>query len=70
MQKITVVENEEFTKAYNRVPTEQRARVAVVNSSGERLVGESEGGKGDLSASKTRCADRGEISRAHRRFSG
>lgn len=47
IRKVEVVENEEFTKAYERVPVEHRTRVTVVTASGERLIGESGGDKGD-----------------------
>lgn len=53
MQKIEVVENEEFTQAYNRLPVEHRSRVTVVTCSGERLVGESGGDMDDLSAPRS-----------------
>jgi len=48
-RKIKVVENPEFTKAYARVPPEQRTRVTVVTTTGERLVGETGGEKDSLS---------------------
>jgi 2-methylcitrate dehydratase len=50
MQKIEVIENEEFTKAYERLPVEHRTRVTVVTNSGERLVGETGGGSDDMAA--------------------
>jgi 2-methylcitrate dehydratase len=50
MQKIEVIENEEFTKAYKRLPVEHRTRVTVVTRSGERLVGETGGGVDDMAA--------------------
>ncbi len=53
MQKIDVVENEEFTKANNRLPVEHHTRVTVVTNSGERLVGKAGGDQDDLSAPKT-----------------
>jgi len=37
-QKIEVVENEEFTKAFDRLPAQHRARVTVLLNSGERLL--------------------------------
>ena len=40
MQKIEVVENDEFTQAYDRQPQQHRTRVTVVTTSGERFVGE------------------------------
>jgi len=51
MQKIHVVENEEFTRLHQRLPVEHRARITVVTNGGERLVGES--WKGDEDASPT-----------------
>ncbi len=53
LQKIEVVANEEFTQAYERLPVAHLTRVTVVTHSGERLVGESGGDKGDLSESKS-----------------
>jgi 2-methylcitrate dehydratase PrpD len=53
IQKIEVVENAEFTKAYERLPVEHRTRVTVVAANGERLVGESGGDKDDLSTQKS-----------------
>jgi len=53
MQKIRAVENEEYTQTYNRVTAAQRARVTVVNASGECLVGQSAAVKDALSASKS-----------------
>ena len=50
MQKIEVVANEEFTKAYVKLPVEHRTRVTVVTRSGERLVGEAGGDQDELSA--------------------
>ena len=47
LPKIKVIENAEFTQAYERMPQEYRARVTVVTGSGERLVGESGGGDQD-----------------------
>ena len=40
IQKIDVVENEEFTTLYQQTPVEQCARVTVTCQSGERLHGE------------------------------
>ena len=53
MQKIEVVENEEFTKAYDRESQEHRMRVTVVTSGGDRIVGESGGDQDDMSAPKS-----------------
>src|SRR5262249_37822772 len=38
MQKIEIVENEEFTRAFESLPVVECARVTVVTSNGERLV--------------------------------
>ncbi|OGW86709.1 MAG: hypothetical protein A3K11_02165, partial [Nitrospirae bacterium RIFCSPLOWO2_12_FULL_63_8] len=53
LQKIEVVVNDDFTKAYERLPVAHLTRVTVVTHSGERLVGESGGDKGDLSENKS-----------------
>ncbi len=53
LQKIEVVENEEFSNAYERVPVEHRARVTVTMNNGERRMGESGGDADDLSAPKS-----------------
>jgi 2-methylcitrate dehydratase len=53
LQKVEVVSNDEFTKAYERIPVVHMTRVTVITNSGERLVGESGGDKGDLSEQKT-----------------
>lgn len=53
LAKIEVVTNDEFTKAYEKLPVEHRTRVSVVTSGGERLVGEAGGDKGDLSQPKS-----------------
>lgn len=53
IHKIEVVPNEEFTKAYVKLPVEHRTRVTVLLDSGERLVGESGGDADDLSSPKT-----------------
>ena len=55
MQKIKVVENEKFTKAYERLPQEHRTRVIVVTSGGERLVGEAGGDQDDMSMPKSKA---------------
>ncbi len=52
MQKIEVVENEEFTRVYVQAAV-QRARVTVEMENGERLLGESGGDKDNLSAPKS-----------------
>jgi 2-methylcitrate dehydratase len=53
LPKIEVVSNDAFTAAYERVPVQHQTRVTVKLKSGERLVGEAGGDKGDLSQSKT-----------------
>ena len=53
LAKIEVVVNDQFTKAYDRLPVEHHTRVCVVTRGGERLVGEAGGDKGDLSQPKT-----------------
>jgi len=53
MQKIEVVENEEFTNAYERLPVEHRTRITVVTCGGQRLVGETGGGEDDVAAQKS-----------------
>ena len=50
MQKVEVIENPEFTLAYERLPAQQCARVTVVTGTGERSVGEARFGKGDKTA--------------------
>jgi 2-methylcitrate dehydratase len=53
LPKIKVEENAEFTSAYARKPSEHKARVTVMLKNGQRLVGESGGGKDDLSSPKS-----------------
>ncbi len=53
MQKIEVVENKDFTQAYERIPQEHHARVTVVKSNGERLVGAAGGDNDDLAARRS-----------------
>ena len=53
IHKIEVVENEEFTRAYIRLPVEHHTRVTVTFANGEKLVGEAGGAKDELSAPKT-----------------
>lgn len=53
LAKIEVVANDQYTKAYERLPVEHHTRVCVETRGGERLVGESGGDKGDLSQPKT-----------------
>ena len=50
MQKIEVIENEEYTRAYQQVPARQCARVTIMATSGERQTADVSYGKGDQSA--------------------
>ena len=50
MQKIEVIENEEYTHAYQQVPARQCARVTIMATSGERQTADVSYGKGDQSA--------------------
>ena len=47
LPKIRVVENKEFTAAYERLPVEHRCRVTVAMADGQRLVGEAGGDADD-----------------------
>jgi len=53
LPKIEVVTNDDYTAAYERVPVQHCTRVTVALRSGEHLVGEAGGDKGDLSQPKT-----------------
>ncbi|MBI4191066.1 MAG: MmgE/PrpD family protein [Betaproteobacteria bacterium] len=53
IHKIEVVANDEFSRAYEQLPVMHKTRVTVVTNSGETLVSESGGDKGDLSQPKT-----------------
>jgi 2-methylcitrate dehydratase len=53
LAKIEVVANDEFTRAYDRLPVEHHTRVNVVMRGGERYTGEAGGAKGDLSQPKS-----------------
>lgn len=53
IQKIEVIANDDFTKAYGQLPLVHRTRVTVLTHHGEQLVGESGGDKGDLSEHKS-----------------
>jgi 2-methylcitrate dehydratase len=53
IQKIEVVPNEEYTKAYVKMPVEHRTRVTVVMDDGERASGETGADADDLSTPKT-----------------
>jgi len=52
LQKVEVVENEEFTKFYKRLPVEHHTLVTVVTNNDERLVGRTGGDKDDMGAHK------------------
>lgn len=49
LERVDVVENEEFTRSYASAPVEHRTRVTVHTSDGRVVVGESGGQLGDLS---------------------
>ena len=53
IKKVEIVENREFTKAYEKMPQEHRTRVTVVTANGGRLVGESGGDKDDLASPRS-----------------
>lgn len=53
IHRVEVVENLEFTAAWQRQPREHQTRVTVEMESGETLVGEAGGGHDDLSTPKT-----------------
>jgi 2-methylcitrate dehydratase len=53
LAKIEVVANDEFTRAYEKLPVEHHTRVNVLTRGGERLVGEAGGDQGDLSQPKS-----------------
>ena len=53
IHKIEVVENEEYTRAYIKLPVEHHTRVTVTMANGEKLVGKAGGAKDELSAPKT-----------------
>ncbi len=53
LHKIEVVENEEFTKAYVKLPVEHHTRVTVVMANGEKRVGAAGGAHDELSAPKS-----------------
>jgi len=53
IQKVTLVENDEFTKAYAREPVEHRTRITVSTHNDESFVAESGGDEDDLSYEKT-----------------
>ena len=50
--EIEVVTNDEFTRAYDRLPVEHHTRVNVAMRGGERFTGEAGGEKGDLAQPK------------------
>jgi len=53
MQKVEVVENDQYTVAYEQVPQEHHTRVTVTLNSGEILAGFSGGDEDDLGAPKS-----------------
>lgn len=53
MEKIEIVTNDEFTKAFERSPIQHRTRVTVVTENGERFVGESGGDDDDPMSQKS-----------------
>jgi len=53
LARIEVVEDERFTALYRKHPAEHHARVVVSMNSGEEIVGEAGGAKGDLSNPKS-----------------
>ncbi len=53
IHKIEVVENEQFTRAYVRLPVEHHTQVTVVMANGDKLVGAAGGAKDELSAPKS-----------------
>ena len=53
MDKIEVIENPEFTRAYNADPQQHRTRVTVMTGGGGQLVGEAGGDEDDLSAPRS-----------------
>jgi hypothetical protein len=57
MKKIEVIANDEFTRAAQRVPVENCARVTVITTGGTRLVGESIGGKSSHAKSGSHAPD-------------
>ncbi len=48
-----MVTNDEFTRAYERLPVEHHTRVSVAMRGGERFTGEAGGVKGDLAQPKS-----------------
>jgi 2-methylcitrate dehydratase len=53
MQKIEVVENPDFSKAFERIPIEHRTRVTVTMASGQKIVGDAGADENDLSTPKS-----------------
>ena len=53
MQKVRAVENEQFTRLYQRLPQQNRVRVTVVTRSGQTFVGEAGCDADDLAAPKS-----------------
>jgi 2-methylcitrate dehydratase len=53
MRTVEVIENDDFTRAYEQVPQVHRTRVSVVLRDGSKQVGESGGDEDDLGAPKS-----------------
>ena len=53
MQKLSVVENKEFTRIYESIPQEHHTRISVEMQNGEHLIGKSGGGDDDLATTKS-----------------
>ena len=53
MEKVEVVENQEFTRAYDRQPQQHLARVRLVMDGGKQVVGEAGRDQDDLSANRS-----------------
>jgi 2-methylcitrate dehydratase len=53
MQKIKVVANADFTRAFEGIPRVNRTRVTVLMERGERIIGESGGEGDDMAAQKS-----------------
>ena len=58
MQKIEVVENPEYTQAYQRLPVEQWARVTLMTSGGDKRVAEARFGKDGAANPEALIADK------------
>jgi 2-methylcitrate dehydratase len=53
MQKIEVVENEDYTKAYEKRPVEHRTRVTITTMNGSKRIGEAGGDEYDMTTPKS-----------------